>query len=246
MIKLFGAGPRSALFLLAALSSTGALGMVHSEVSVGKASEADVRFALDLHGRLRSTPGNLAYSPFSISTALGMTMAGAKGETLAEMGKVLHRPGDDPATQHSFGELVAGVNAGGQSGHVKLLTANALFPQQGETVAPDYLDLVRRTYGGLVEPLDYAKATDAARARINSWVEEKTAEKIKNLIGPGVLSPSTTFVLVNAVYFKGEWEEPFDASVTLSMPFTHASGGRVLGTTMHQTASPVVLVSQEI
>lgn len=189
--------------------------------------ESNTRFALDLYARLRVTPGNLFLAPFSISTALAMTYAGAAGLTEAEMKKVLHFSLDQNRLHPAYGALVESLDRGTRLGGYEINVANALFPQRGFRFLQSFLSTTERHYDAKIEELDYAADTDAARRRINSWVEERTRSKIKDLLGPRDLDPMTRLVLANAIYFKGLWAGQFDPEETSMRPFEVGDGRTV-------------------
>lgn len=181
-------------------------------------------FGLDLHRRLAAGGGNLVTSPWSIETALAMTYAGAGGTTKEEMAKVLHFAGGDDAVHRGFAELAADLVAlqeksveqvkqakkrGGPATPLELHSANRLFGQQGHPFEQPFLDLVDKTYGAPLERVDFEKAAEQQRERINAWVEEQTQDRIKDLIPAGVLDRDTRLVLTNAVYLKAAWAEAF-------------------------------------
>jgi serpin B len=181
-------------------------------------------FALDLYGQLRKEPGNLFLSPFSISTALAMTAAGARGQTLAEMLKVLRLSANPHA---AFGELLAAINRPGvpadRRGY-ELTTANAIWAQKGYPWRPEFVDLTRKHYGAGVIETDFRADPEAARRQINEWAERETRERIKDLIPPGVIDRLTAMVLTNAIYFKSAWLSEFPKGATKDQPFTRADG----------------------
>jgi serpin B len=166
------------------------------------------RFALDLYGRLRGGSGNLFFSPYSIATALAMTSTGARGATDAQIADTLHAPADPAARHAGFKALIAQINAGASTGET-LATANALWLQQGKPFLPAFLQSTRSEYSATAEEVDFASDRDAAREKINAWVEAQTHDKIRNLIGPSDLTALTKLVLTNAIYFKGAWMHPF-------------------------------------
>lgn len=181
-------------------------------------------FGLDLHRRLAGSGGNLVTSPWSIETALAMTYAGAAGKTKEEMAKVLRFTGSDDAVHQGFADLAADLaklqedslelvkqakERGGPSTPLELHAANRLFGQQGYPFEKPFLDLVDKTYGAPLEPVDFIKAADQQRVRINGWVEQQTKERIKDLIPAGVLDADTRLVLTNAVYLKAAWDQAF-------------------------------------
>jgi serpin B len=176
-------------------------------------------FALDLYQQLRHGKGNLFFSPYSISTALAMTYAGARGNTEVEMAQTLHFQLPPERLHETFAALERNLNAVQEKGDVLLSVANALWPQVGYAFLASYLDLVKRFYGVSITPLDFVHDAEAARVQINGWVEEETGEKIKDLIPPGLLDELTTLVLTNAIYFKGNWASQFDTKKTKESPF---------------------------
>jgi len=180
--------------------------------------KGNTTFALDLYGRLKEAEGNLFFSPYSISTALAMTYAGARGNTEAQMSRTLHFTLGQKRLHPAFAALDGKLSAVQERGNIQLRVANALWPQQGYTFLDDYLALMKEYYGVLITSLDYGDA-ETARGIINAWVEEKTEEKIKDLIGAGVLNAMTRLVLTNAIYFKGNWASQFDKAVTERAPF---------------------------
>ena len=189
-------------------------------------------FALDLYGRLRQQDGNLFFSPYSISDALAMTYAGARGQTAEQMATTLHF-GLPPQRLHpAFGELIRHLNAGGKDRKYQLSVANALWGQKGYTFLPDFLRLTQDVYQGGLKEVDFVK-TEAARKAINAWVEEQTKDKIKDLIPEGALASDTRLVLTNAIYFKSAWAEAFPEGATKKEDFHLGGGNKVQVPLMH-------------
>ena len=185
------------------------------------------KFALKLYDQLKNQKGNLFLSPYSISTALAMTHAGARGETETEMTKALQFPtfpdkeGGQLGRERlhaAFSELKLGLREAQKQGDVQLSIANALWPQKNYAFRPEYLNLIERDYDSVGRPLDYANG-EKARGIINRWVEQETKEKIKDLIPSGALDSLTRMVLTNAIYFKGDWLTQFKEKSTREMPF---------------------------
>lgn len=191
----------------------------------GKVVEGNNQFALDLYSKLRDVPGNLFFSPYSISTALAMTSGGARGPTLDEMARTLHLPAGSGEIHPAIASIGKALNAGISGRGYQLSVANRLWGQQGSHFRPDFLALTRDAYGAELAPVDFARQTEPARLKINAWVEDRTRGKIRDLIQPGDLDPMTRLVLANAIYFKGDWSSPFDKGKTREAPF-HAPGGR--------------------
>ena len=174
--------------------------------------EANTAFALQLYGELRSSAGNLTLSPYSISCALAMTYAGARGDTARQMEQTLHFDPGNTSLHELFGRLAAALKAA--QGSNELSIANAVWPQEKYPFLEEYLNVLNRDYGATVTPLDYEREAEPARAKINQWVDAKTRHKITEVIGPGVLNELTRMVLVNAIYFKGTWATPFRENAT--------------------------------
>ncbi|UCG59366.1 MAG: serpin family protein [Phycisphaerales bacterium] len=216
--------------------------------------EGNNRFALKLYAKLREADGNLFFSPYSISTALAMAHAGARGRTEAQMAKVLHFPtageasgsdSDHPAGKQppwtreqfaaTFGAIIESLNDRGAEGEYQLNVANALWGQKGYGFLQEFLELVEANYDGRLSEVDFVRAAEQTRNKINAWVEKKTNNKIKDLIPRGVLDAMTRLVLTNAIYFKGNWENQFEEAMTRPAPFTLLSGDKVDVPMMNQT-----------
>lgn len=186
--------------------------------------DGNTAFALDLYSRLKDEDGNLFFSPYSISVALAMTYAGARENTAQQMSQTLRFSLDPQRLHPAFEKLEERLEALQEEGNVQLEIANSLWPHKSYPILEEYIGLVKKYYGVKITPLDYAADTEAARRIINEWVEEKTKDKIKDMIGPGVLDALTRLVLVNAIYFKGNWADQFEEELTKDAPFHPLSG----------------------
>jgi serpin B len=224
-------------FLCASVAGCGSTPKTSANVTSDPAGlvKGNTRFALALYGELRTTPGNLFLSPYSISSALAMTYAGAKGNTAKEMADVLAFALDGDSLHGTFGAVTDNLNAKGSEGRFDLSVANALWGQEGYKFLKAFLDLNDKYYGAGLENVDFAGDTEGARSEINAWVEEKTNHKIKDLLGPGVLDALTRLVLTNAIYFKGKWAEEFDDRRTKDEQFKVTAEATVPTPMMHQT-----------
>mgnify|MGYP001029060656 CR=1 FL=1 len=178
-------------------------------------------FSFDLYRQLRKEEGNLFFSPYSISTALAMTYAGAGGITEKEMARVLHFSLTKKRLHPVFLELVTMIGAIQGRGHIDISVANALWIQKDFRLKETFLNITDKYYGASPFFVDFIPpaAREKTRQRINRWVEEKTKEKIKELIPIGVLNDLTRLVLTNAIYFKGNWVTQFKESNTKDAPF---------------------------
>lgn len=193
-----------------------------TDAAVESQVRGNTAFALDLFQRLRQGGGNLFYSPYSISTALAMTYAGARGNTEAQMAGVLHIGLAQEALHPTFAALEAHVRSVQEQGQVALHVANSLWSAPGEPFLPEYLDLVRRFYGATITSLG-----PDPLSQVNGWVERQTNDKIKDLLKPLHFVPRPVLLLVNAIYFKGNWAAQFDAAATDEGPFWLAPGEAV-------------------
>jgi serpin B len=178
---------------------------------------ANNQFAFELYSELdKSNDGNIFYSPYSISAALAMTYEGAKGTTADEMKSVLHFP-ESNILRPNFAAIYNEINKGNNA--YELRTGNALWVQQNYPFLEDYTSRVEKYYGGKAANLDFIGETEKSKQTINSFIEEQTNNKIKDLIPSGMLNSRTRLVLTNAIYFKGTWEWEFDESNTRDQNF---------------------------
>jgi serpin B len=194
--------------------------------------EGNNAFAVDLYGQLRKRSGNLFFSPESISTALAMTYAGARGDTASQLATTLHFTLPPERLHPAIGGLLSDLNAV-HDGY-QLRVANALWAQQGYTFLDSFLKVTKTDYGAGFNQVDFKGETEAARLTINQWVEQKTENKIKDLIQPGVLDSMTKLVLTNAIYFKGDWQTQFDKAKTKDEDFHVSQGQTVKTPLMHR------------
>jgi len=197
-------------------------------------ADSNSLFAFDLYAHYKDATGNLLFSPYSISSALTMTYEGARGQTAVEMKKVLHLPDREEDLRASFHLLDADLNGPGRD--YKLITANALWAEKSFRFLADYLHLITEYYVGAAANLDFIGNPDASRQTINRWVEDKTSGKIENLLSPGVINAATRLVLTNAIYFKGDWSNPYNAQDTRDEDFHLDSGSTEKAKMMHQTS----------
>jgi serpin B len=163
-----------------------------------------------------------------------MTYFGARGETAAQMKRVLQLHGE-PAALAASHESVLRSWASRSTAALDLRVANRLFGAAGLTLEDAFASLTRDRFLAPIERLDFA-AAEASRARINRWVEEQTKERIKQLLLPRSITPDTRLVLVNALYFKGQWTRPFVPEATQSKSFLAEGTRKIDVPTMAMTA----------
>ncbi|XP_045905561.1 leukocyte elastase inhibitor-like isoform X2 [Micropterus dolomieu] len=181
-------------------------------------SKSNTCFALELFRTLsqENPTGNIFVSPLSISSALAMVYLGAKGNTAAQMAQVLSfNPGED--VHADFQTLNADINSPSASYILKL--ANRLYGEKTENFLPLFLEATEKYYQADLKAVNFTGAPEACRAEINSWVQQQTENKIKDLLKPGTVSSMTRLALVNAIYFKGNWMSRFKKGNTKKMPF---------------------------
>ena len=192
-------------------------------------------FAVEMYKKVSAAgeAGNIFFSPLSISTALSMTYAGARGETARQMADTLRFKLAAPDQHAAFGALAAALKPDNKN--YRLEISNALWGQQGYAFQPEFIELVKKYYAGGFNTVDFAGATEASRLTINRWVEQKTADKIKDLLTKGSLTELTRLVLTNAIYFKGDWATKFKPELTKPMPFNLSTDQTVDVPMMRQT-----------
>jgi serpin B len=201
-------------------------------------------FAFDLYQQLiKNNTGNMFYSPYSISTALAMTYAGAAGDTEKQMSTALHFTLPQAQLHPAFNDLALqlasrGQGAKGTNGKgFSLDIANALWAQQGYSVQPAFLNTLAQNYGAGMNLLDFINSPEPSRITINDWVSEQTNNLIKDLIPKGTIDINTRFVLTNAIYFNAAWLSPFAKESTKNATFNLLNGSTVTVPMMSNRAS---------
>jgi serpin B len=207
---------------------------------ISTAASAINALGIDLLRKSGEPNANALLSPYSIQSALAMAYAGADGITREEMNKVLHFPKDDAEVHRSVAALrkaledvvqASVTNAaqmkqwGATNDPIQLTVANRLFGQSGYDFRAPFLALVKDNYAATFEPLHFVSDPAGAAKHINVWVEQQTHQRIRDLIPAGALDKFTRLVLVNAIYLKAPWAEPFQTSATKPGPF-RTNGGK--------------------
>jgi len=200
-------------------------------------------FTLDLYQELKDKEGNIFYSPHSLSVALAMTYAGARGETEQQMAKALSFFLSQDRLHPAFNyldQLLAGRGEGAQGKDdegFRLNIVNDIWGQKDFTFLAGFLDTLAENYGAGLRILDFINAPEESRVAINDYISEQTEEKIKDLIPEGVIDPMTRLVLTNAIYFNAAWLYPFSEDMTSDGIFHLLDGGTVTVPMMHQGES---------
>jgi len=225
MSRLSRVVPISLTLLLASLLPWTAVSAQQGELQA--IAESNAAFGFDLYRNLTGIEGNLFLSPYSISTALAMTWAGARGRTGVEMAEVLHYPTEQSTLHHSLSGLQNHFDAIQRRGDIRLHLANSLWYQEDHPFLESFFNLIESHYGAVLFPVDFARQTEVVRRSINAWVERETEERIRELITPGLLDPASALVLCNAIYFKGDWASAFDPAQTRESTF-HVTADRAV------------------
>lgn len=215
----------SAVCLAGAATSTTHAGTADQDVATIAAENND--FAVDLYGQLAATPGNLFFSPYSIDSALAMTLNGARTETAAQMRTVLHSSLSPRRMNAAFSALSSELDnipqVNGTAAY-DLAVANALYGQSSFTFNPGFLQTLQQDYGAPLNLVDFKQNADQAAQTIDDWVAQQTNNKIQDLFAPGSIPDNTRLVLVNAIYFLGNWDNKFDPNQTENQPFHLGNG----------------------
>ena len=205
--------------------------------------DGNTAFTLDLYQELKSQEGNIFYSPYSLSVALAMTYAGARGETEQQMMEALSFYLSQDQLHPAFNYLdqilaTRGEGAEGKDGEgFRLNIVNDLWGQKGFHFLDEFLDRMAENYGAGLRILDFINAPEASRVAINDYISEQTEDRINELIPEGIIDAMTRLVLTNAIYFNAAWEYPFSEDMTSDGTFYLLDGGEVTVPMMHQMES---------
>jgi serpin B len=208
-----------------------------SSAELGQLVEGNTDFAVEVYRR--AGQGNLFLSPYSISTALAMTYAGAAGATATQMATALSFKLPEAKLHAAFNalDLALAARAAAAKGDTipfRLTTANSIWGQEGWSFEAPFLDTLAVNYDAGLRLRDFKADPEAARAEINGWVEDRTNDRIKDLIAEGVITTATRLVLTNAIYFSAAWANPFEASETADRPFFVGGDAQVNVPSLHQ------------
>ena len=205
--------------------------------------DGDTAFALSLYRSLKDTEGNLFFSPYSISEAMAMTWAGARGQTEADIASAMHFTLSQDQLHPAINQLDLALASRGQGAKGKdgegfrLHVVNAIWGQQGYKFSSQYLDTLASNYGAGLRLADFMKQPDQSRVMINDWIAEQTENRIKDLIPSGSINDLTRLVLTNAIYFNAAWLQPFNKGSTSQGVFHRLNGSDVTVPMMKQTDS---------
>lgn len=202
-------------------------------IEISPTVDGNNRFAMSIYRQISVRGGNIFFSPYSISLAFAMTYAGAKNSTREQIAKTMQFSLDQSLMDNSFKHLINTVDRYKDGGNIQLNTANSIFPSVDFHLCPDFQAILKEYYNSSVIPLQYSQ-TEHAAGVINSWVMSNTNNRIKDLVSPDGLSPTTLLVIANAIFFKAIWENEFDPDHTIDREFHISPENSVQTRMMHR------------
>jgi serpin B len=216
-----------------------------SAAEVSQLSKDNAAFAVDMYKQALSSAGNgdVFFSPYSISSALAMTYAGARNSTADEMAAAMHFSLPDARLHTSFNAVDLALAQRGKGAKAadgkafRLNVVNSTFGQKGYPFEKPFLDTLAVNYGAGVRLCDFKLQAEPSRKMINQWVSDKTESRINDLLPQGTVDSDTRMVLVNAIYFNGAWAHPFQETQTATGAFHKLDGGTASIPLMNQTES---------
>lgn len=201
-----------------------------------KLVQGNAPFALDLyHSFRKACPGNLFFSPFSVSACLAMALLGARGNTASQMARGLRLGVEDSETHAKLAAIQEALLQDGGKSNVELRIANRLWTHRGFPVLSPFINHVDRYYRGGFQEVDFSKSQEVCRL-INDWVNKMTNAMIPEIVSEGQIRDAL-LVLANAIYFRGKWSTPFEKEATEPRPFYLSSGKDIEVLMMEQRAA---------
>jgi serpin B len=209
-----------------------------SAADVALAVQGNTAFALDLYRDVGRDPGNLFFSPLSVSESLAMTSAGAHGVTAQQIATALHFALPQDRLHPAFDAIARAITEpadpgqGADGGPFELTLASSIWTQEGFPLEPSFLDTLTRNYDAETYVVDFVHDFEGARSAINEWMSQGSGEWVTGLLPPGSIPPSTRLVLGNAVHFSAAWKTPFDPIESQFLPFKRDDGSIAVVPTM--------------
>jgi len=221
------------VFLMVLLMFFCNIAMADTDNDLKVVSQGINKFSFDLYKKLKdeNKEENLFYSPASISIALAMTYAGARGDTEKQMANVLNFTLPQDRLHPAYSKLIENLKS---NKDYELIIANALWLQKDYKFLQKFLNTMEKYYKGGFNEVDYAANPEGARIKINDWVSRETKEKIKDILKPEDITRLTRLVLTNAIYFKGKWQTEFDKKSTRDEDFYLINGQKTKVKMMYQ------------
>ncbi|XP_019584894.2 serpin B7 [Rhinolophus sinicus] len=204
---------------------------------------ANAEFSINLFREMdnNQASGNVFFSSLSIFTALAMIRLGARGDCASQIDKMLHfnaasGHGNASNTQQRVQSQLTRILSDINTFHkdYELSIANGLFAETVFDIHKNFIECAEKLYQAKVEPVDFTNDVEYTAYNINEWVAKETRGKIRNVIGEGSISSSAVMVLVNAIYFKGNWEWAFSKNETFHSRFKSSKCPGKAVTMMHQ------------
>ena len=190
-------------------------------------------FAVELYSRLSRRHGNIIFSPYSLSTALTMAYAGARGETAQEMAKALKITLEQDRLHEAVGSLAAEIDQSKAAKYIDISIANSLWVQNNLKIGGQFLRISRKNYQAGMRQVDFANRSEESRQIINDWAAMQTKDKIKGLLQKDDIDRRTVLILVNAIYFQANWLVPFSKERTTLSDFEVSTNDKPLVPMMH-------------
>ena len=204
-------------------SSVNAKTMINAEsIEEYNIATANNAFAFDMYSMIKNSGENVFFSPYSIFSAMAICYDGAESATKEQISNVFYYPLSKPILEGSSKEFIDAINSGNDKYELK--SANALWVPEDYTLNEQYVSNAENYYGGMVTPLDFAGQTEDSRLVINDWIEDKTNDKIKDMLAKGSIDGSTKLIITNAVYFNGTWLQEFEEAGTRKRTFYLSDG----------------------
>ncbi|MCK5024607.1 MAG: serpin family protein [Thermoplasmata archaeon] len=200
--------------------------------------ESSNDFSFEMYQELAGDE-NVFFSPYSITTAMGMAYEGARGNTAVEMAEVLNFPTDNETRLEIMKAFQSEFNE--ENNAYELATANAYWLRQGENLNPEYRDAIESYYLAHGEELDFVGNPGGSAEIINAWVEEQTNDRIQDLLSPSSITPETYLVLTNAIYFLSDWKYQFDVNATENRSFQTSGQENIMVETMNMNDAEISL-----
>jgi serpin B len=201
------------------------------EKSMNQFVDSSNEFTFEMFKELIEKNENIFFSPYSISTALGMAYEGARGQTATEMANVLDFPDDQQTRWEMMKSVQSSLNKDDTS--YELSTANAYWLTEDGKLKSEYKNAIEDYYLASGQQLDFAGDPKGAVDTINNWVEKETNEKIKDILSSDDIDALTYLILTNAIYFKSDWKYQFDTEATEPKDFTLANNDVIEVDTMN-------------
>ena len=197
-------------------------------------AQDNAAFALLFYDQIRTEDGNIIFSPFSLSLALSMALAGAESSTEQGMLEALQLSLPEEAIHPAFNALLQAIEKSQEQTqedmdgrNFQLNIANSIWGQADYSFKQPFIDSLAKHYGAGIYTVDYMQNPEGARLAINDWVAEETEQKITDLIPAGAIDPLTRLVLANAIYFNASWLYPFMDNATAEAPFFTLDGSEI-------------------